>query len=228
MAFLEFGSAGRVEAVSELADLSVFLDFDGTVASGDSARVLLNAYAGDAWLPASDAFDRGEISSRECIVDHWSFLRPVPRDELLAAARAIPLDPGLDGLLGYLRHGGAEVTIVSDGFGFWAREVAAAHDVRILTNDVDWESRELLFPNEDRCCPCTSCGTCKQAPIRDAQGRGRWTVMVGDGTSDRKAAALADVVFAKDALADWCIAFETPFRPFTTLADVQAGIADIV
>ena len=214
--------------MSGLHDLSVFLDFDGTVTLEDSARALLTAYTGTAWLPASEALDRGEISSRECIVDHWSLLRDVPRNDLEAAARRVPLDPALDALVAYLREGGAEVAIVSDGFGFRAREVAAVHDLRVLTNDVDWATRELVFPHEDRCCACSSCGTCKQAPIRDAQARGRWTVMVGDGTSDRKAATLADVVFAKDALAEWCSLFGVAYRPFTTLADVRAGLEDII
>jgi 2-hydroxy-3-keto-5-methylthiopentenyl-1-phosphate phosphatase len=214
--------------MSGLHDLSVFLDFDGTVAAGDSSRVLLDTYGDGSWRELDAALQRGEISSRECIVDQWAKVRGVPQADLLATARAIPLDPGFESLLAYLRDGGAEVAIVSDGFGFWAREVAAAHDVRILTNDVDWAAGELVFPNEDRCCACSSCGTCKQAPIKDAQARGRWTVMVGDGATDRKAASLADVVFAKDALADWCRTFDVPYRPFVTLADVQAGIADIV
>ena len=92
-----------------------------------------------------------------------------------------------------------------------------------MTNAVDWELGRLEFPNEDRCCACSSCGTCKQAPIKDAGRRGRATVMVGDGTSDRKAALLADVVFAKGALARWCAANAVPFHPFETLAEVHAG-----
>ena len=86
----------------------------------------------------------------------------------------------------------------------------------------------LEFPNEDRCCACSSCGTCKQAPIKDARHRGRATVLVGDGTSDRKAALLADVVFAKGALASWCaangVALTSVRRPS---ADVHAALRDL-
>jgi len=112
--------------------------------------------------------------------------------------------------------------VVSDGFGFYVHDRLAHLDVPILTNAVDWSSGELEFPNLDRCCACSSCGTCKQAPIKDAQRRGLTTVMVGDGASDQKAALLADVLFAKDGLARWCDLAGVRYEPFATLADVRA------
>jgi 2-hydroxy-3-keto-5-methylthiopentenyl-1-phosphate phosphatase len=65
---------------------------------------------------------------------------------------------------------------------------------------------------------------CKQAPIKDARHAGRTTVLVGDGTSDRKAALLADVVFAKGRLAEWCELFDVPHHRFRTLADVDTAL----
>ena len=113
---------------------------------------------------------------------------------------------------------------MSDGFGFYVEEACAPHGVDVLTNAVDFTTRELLFPHEDRCCPCSTCGVCKQAPIKDAKYRGQTTVLVGDGASDRKAALLADVVFAKDSLAIWCVTFGVRALPFSTLEDVRQAL----
>jgi len=55
-------------------------------------------------------------------------------------------------------------------------------------------------------------------------------VLVGDGASDIKGAAVADIVFAKAALAEWCITQRVPFEYFTRLAEVHrmlASMADI-
>ena len=111
--------------------------------------------------------------------------------------------------------------MVSDGFGFYVHDACAPLGVDVLTNAVDFTTGELLFPHEDRCCPCSSCGVCKQAPIKDAQYRGQTTVLIGDGASDRKAALLADVVFAKGPLASWCAVFGVACTPFDTLGDVH-------
>ena len=116
------------------------------------------------------------------------------------------------------------VTVVSDGFGFYVRPVCAPLGLDVLTNDVDFTTGDLRFPHEDRCCPCASCGVCKQAPIKDAKYEGFTTALVGDGISDRKAAALADVVFAKGPLARWCRLAGVPVVEFDTLADVREAL----
>lgn len=208
----------------DLARTSVFLDFDGTVSIVDSGVHLLERFAGDEWRAIDAEYRRGGIGSRVCLLDEWDLLAGVDEAELRAASREVGIDPDAVGLVDDLRARGASVTIVSDGFGFYAREVAATLRVPILTNDVDWSTGRLLFPHEDRCCACSSCGVCKQAPIKDARHSGRTTVLVGDGASDVKAALLADVVFAKGHLADWCDRHDVACRRFDTLADVRADL----
>jgi HAD superfamily phosphoserine phosphatase-like hydrolase len=223
----EADTAGAIEPAPfggfELAAASVFLDFDGTITTGDVGVHLLERLGADGWRAIDAEYDAGEIGSRVCLLEEWDLL-PHDRERLRAVAAEVPLDPDLDGLVGDLLAAGAEVTVVSDGFGFYATERCAHLGVPVMTNAVDWELGRLEFPHEDRCCACSSCGTCKQAPIKDARRRGRATVMVGDGTSDRRAALLADVVFAKGALARWCAANAVLFHPFEALGEVRAAL----
>jgi 2-hydroxy-3-keto-5-methylthiopentenyl-1-phosphate phosphatase len=209
--------------VLDLTQTAVFLDFDGTISSVDTGVHVMERLATGAWRDVSEAYRRGEIGSRECLLDEWDLL---PKDEarLRAVAREVPLDPGAGALVDALRAAGAQVTIVSDGFGFPVDEVARELGVPVLSNEVAWPEGRLEFPHEDRCCACSSCGTCKQAPIKDARHRGLTAVLIGDGASDRKAALLADVVFAKGDLAAWCEATGVPHTHFTVLADVHAAL----
>jgi 2,3-diketo-5-methylthio-1-phosphopentane phosphatase len=205
----------------DLAATSVFLDFDGTISRTDVGVHLLERLGDPGWRAVDAEYAAGEIGSRVCLLDEWDLL-PHDPDLLRAVAAEVPLDPDLDRLVSGLRDAGAEVTIVSDGFGFYATERCADLGIPVLTNAVDWTRGRIEFPHEDRCCACSSCGTCKQAPIKDAGRRGRATVMVGDGTSDRKAALLADLVFAKGQLASWCALNGVAFSRFDGLADVAA------
>jgi len=208
----------------DLASTSVFLDFDGTMTIVDSGVQLLERLSDDdGWVAVDELYGAGAIGSRECLSREWELL---PHDEatLRAAVRDVEVDPDAEHLVDGLRAAGAEVTVVSDGFGFYAEEVANRLGVPVLTNAVDWATGTLEFPNLDRCCPCSSCGTCKQAPIKDARRRGRTTVFVGDGISDRKAALLTDVLFAKGLLAEWCELSDVDHVPFDTLADVYDAL----
>jgi len=207
----------------DLARTAVFVDFDGTITTVDSGVYALEQLAPGAWNGLSDAYARGEIGSRECLLDEWDLL---PHDEavLREVAREVPVDPGFAALVEGLRAVGARVTVVSDGFGYYATEVCDSVGVPVLTNAVDWSTGELQFPHEDRCCACSTCGVCKQAPIKDASYQGLTTVLIGDGTSDRKAALLADVVFAKGALQRWCALNDVRHVPFETLADVADAL----
>jgi 2-hydroxy-3-keto-5-methylthiopentenyl-1-phosphate phosphatase len=207
----------------DLSRTSVFLDFDGTISDRDVSLHVLERVAADGWWELHEQYERGEIGSRECTFDQWALVN-AGEDEVRRVAAEVPLDPGFEPLLDELRAHGAEVTIVSDGFGFYVHDLCGPYDVEILTNAVDFESAQLLFPHEDRCCPCSTCGVCKQAPIKDARHRGQTTVLVGDGASDRKAALLADVVFAKGSLASWCSTFGVQTLPFETLDDVRRAL----
>ena len=207
----------------DLTDTSVFLDWDGTITLLDTGVHLLDRLAPESWRDIEGEYKSGAIGSRECLSRQWDLL---PKDERLLrdVAREVALDDGFRPLVDGLRKEGAEVTIVSDGYGFYAEDVCRDAGLALLTNTVDFTTGVLDFPNLDACCACSSCGTCKQAPIREAARRGRTTIFVGDGMSDRKAALLADVLFAKANLADWCDDVGQPFRRFWNLGDVQRSL----
>jgi 2-hydroxy-3-keto-5-methylthiopentenyl-1-phosphate phosphatase len=210
----------------DLARAAVFLDFDGTVTLEDTGVYLLEQLAPDEWLQVEDDYVAGRIGSKECIRREWAMLPP-ERARVEATVAEVGIDPGFFPLVAYLRDRGAEVCILSDGFGFRAEEVAAEAGVAVITNAIEWMSWTVVFPNEATDCECAECGACKRAPIRKSRALGRTTVLVGDGASDVKGASVADVIFAKDDLAKWCESNGVAFEPFSSLADVQQRLEQL-
>ena len=210
----------------DLSEAAVFLDFDGTISTADTCVHLLERLAPPEWKLVEAQYLAGELGSRECLRAEWAMLRG-NETERRAVASEVTLDVGLDALVTALRSSGAEVMVVSDGYGFYLDDQIghlADAGVEIVTSAVDWETLELRFPNADEVCPCAACGTCKRRPIGEARARGLRTVLIGDGASDRRAAEVADMVFAKDGLARWCIASGVDFVPFTCLDDVRLAL----
>lgn len=218
----EPGTGGaRIDTLglSELSRASFFLDFDGTIAVEDTGVRLLEELAPPDWHEFERRYLAGRIGSRECMRSEWALL-PRDRPAIEAVVRGVALDEGFGHLVDYLRSHGAEITILSDGFGFRASEVGEEIGVRVLTNCIDWDNHAVAFSEIDPSCPCGECGTCKRAPILEAKSRGRLAVLIGDGTSDVKGAEVADVVFAKKELADRCDAMGIANRRFLKLAEV--------
>ncbi len=153
-------SAFARAAALDLSATAVFLDFDGTISTADVGVHLLERLGAPGWREVDAEYVAGEIGSRVCLLDEWDLL---PRDQglLRSVAAEVPLDPDTESLVAGLRAAGAEVSVVSDGFGFYATERLAHLGVPVVTNAVDWETGALEFPHEDRCCACSSCGTSK-------------------------------------------------------------------
>ncbi|MHB8513396.1 MAG: haloacid dehalogenase-like hydrolase [Actinomycetota bacterium] len=205
----------------DLGNASVFIDFDGTITRVDTGQYLLEQLGTPDWKHFDELFDAGAIGSRECLIAQFAML---PRDEALVRKTAfeVEIDPGFYALVMLLERFDAEITVVSDGFGLYIEE--RTWGVRTIANAPDLSRGTISFPNADPTCECAQCGCCKRTPIMQARSRGRFTIMIGDGTSDRHAARAADLVFAKDGLAQWCELNEIPFMHFNTLSDVAACI----
>ena len=113
--------AGMPPLDLDLSRTSVFLDFDGTVSTRDVGIHLLERAGSDGWWALHEEYERGEIGSRECMYDQWAL---VEGDEAHAARhrRRGAARSGLRaaGATTFVPRG-AEITVVSDGFGFYVR-----------------------------------------------------------------------------------------------------------
>ena len=208
----------------DLPSTTVFLDFDGTITQHDSCVHLLNRTAGDSWRAVEDLWRSGTIGSRECLQRQWDLIGTRDEQEIRRIVREVPLDPGFRPLIRALVSAGAEIVVLSDGYGFYAEEVCQPDGLTLISNRIDWPSWSLTFPGISASCDCPGCGTCKPAAIRAAKQAGRTTVLVGDGASDRGGAAVADRVFATADLAAWCLATGLDYHPFGSLADVMSAL----
>jgi 2,3-diketo-5-methylthio-1-phosphopentane phosphatase len=209
----------------------VFLDFDGTITLRDATDAILDAFADPEWLQIEDAWLSGQIGSRECLAAQMALVNAT-RDQVDRLLDDIGVDPGFAMLLGTCAARAAPVHIVSDGFDYCIGRILGREDLHLrerLTSSHIVSSS--LGPEGGRWRatfahpPCAhGCATCKPAAMERLSPTGAVTVFVGDGMSDRYAAACANVVFAKDKLAAFCDNASIPYTPYDTLAAVAEGI----
>jgi 2-hydroxy-3-keto-5-methylthiopentenyl-1-phosphate phosphatase len=211
---------------SHNTSVRVFVDFDGTISVGDTTDLILERFADPSWQAVEADWVAGRIGSRECLARQLDLIRATPQ-ALDAFARNSAIDPHFTDFAALCAVHGVPLTVVSDGLDRIATAMLARAglELPIVANHLEWLGADrwrLGFPHAREDCSATA-GHCKCATLAAEPGSLR--VMIGDGRSDFCAAAAADLVIAKGALAIYCGNNRIPFEPFTDFAGAAAVLA---
>jgi HAD superfamily phosphoserine phosphatase-like hydrolase len=184
----------------------------------------------DAWAPLEAAYLRGAIGSRTLLTEQARLLHG-DMTPIASIGDQEQLDPGFIPFVESLREQAVPIEVVSDGFGFFVRpslERMGLAELPVFTARTSFSAggADMTFPDGHPI--CRVCGTCKRERILVHQAAGRFVVFIGDGFSDLYAAGHADLVYAKDHLADLCIGQGWPYRPWTSFADIGAELDDLI
>lgn len=202
--------------------LHLFSDFDGTITDNDTLVFLsINLGGGPAMVQAiGRALKTNEMTLRDAIAAEMASLRcPFAEAETLLRAH-VKLDPHFAAFAAWCQTLELPLTVLSAGFqqtiDLFLPRTAFPH-LTVLANELE--------PDAERGWQChfrdeSADGHDKAVPLQAARARGKYTVFIGDGFSDRRAAEHADEVFAKHSLADFCQERGLPFHPYQTFADV--------
>lgn len=206
------------------------LDFDGTVAPVDiGARVIARFATGspEGSRALLERWMRGEVGHRELTEAECRRI-DATREEVLEFTRDFGLDPEFADFARAAFARGDQVMIVSEGLDVYIADLlerAGLSEIPWAANHARFEDRRLVptFPHARA--ECGSCGNCKGGHVRDFQSMGHRVIFVGDGFSDRCGARAADVVFARDALLEWCRTAGVPAHPFPGFAALAGSLA---
>ena len=211
----------------------LFIDFDGTISEVDVIDAILEKFADSRWLETENEWLAGKIGSRECLKRQFSFVKATPQ-ELFEFIDTLNIDEGFRSILELCRECDLSVHIVSDGFEEYihrmlgqyltdpfdlARVTVSANSLISLGKD-QWDT---VFPSFDASC-VDGCATCKPSVMELHNPFSAKTIFVGDGLSDRFAAQVANVVFAKSKLADHCYQNSISHSTFRNLEQVARSL----
>lgn len=203
--------------------IAILVDYDGTIATTDVADTILYRFIGERYRAHDAAYDAGLVGSRTLFESQVKLLPgdPAPVVEL---AEAQPHDPTFASFARRALEFGIPVEVVSDGFGFYIQAALrrlGAPPLPVISADTTFDGTRaaMTFPNGHP--DCFVCGTCKRQRVMAHQAAGRAVVFIGDGESDRYAAAYSDVIFAKRFLVDLCMREDWPFTPWHDFAELE-------
>ncbi len=201
-------------------------DFDGTISVLDVTDTLLQRFGKPGWQELEDAWERGEIGSRECMKGQVALL-DMNEAELRAHLDTIEIDPYFAGFVSTARAHGIKVQVVSDGIDYAIRHVLAKHglgDLEVIANrlvQTGERSWKLDSPWASAHCQRAS-GNCKCERLAEQQNLHGRVLYVGDSTSDFCVSHKADFVLAKYKLIAHCEQHGITHAPFETFEQATA------
>ncbi len=212
--------------------LRMFIDFDGTLVEPNVAILLVGEFCPDGKRLAEEVdqlLHTGQITLREA----WRRQVEMLRAEQIPAmvdwsVKNIPFRAGARELLDLLRRHQVPTSVVSGGLDFYIDPIlkAAGIDLPVYCDGVETRDGGVLEVVHPHGHPtCRLCGICKAQVVRNhAPAAGLRTVFAGDGSTDRYAAEVADIVFARRRLKLYCDRASIPYFPFETFEPVTAQL----
>lgn len=212
-------------------NLRFFIDFDGTVTTQDAVDLVLERFAADEWKEIEEEWTKGKIGSRECLMRQMALVSAT-QAEMLDLAASIQADPGFVSFLRTLKSLSVPAVIVSDGFDVIIQAVLrrVLHEEPALLKTLPVYSNRLTWVNDRKVKPffltssnvCVhGCANCKVRVMEKIKSDKDHVVFVGDGLSDRFAAAESSTVFTKKSLLQFCQEQKIPHKAYEGFRDIE-------
>jgi len=195
------------------------------------AVVLVERFAEDGARVAHEVDEqlhRGEITLRQAWERQAALL---PWSQVPAMTefvrQEVPLRVGARELIDLATSRSVPIVILSGGLDFYIRAVLerAGYDLPFFSDTAEPGADGRLrvsHPHGHR--ECRQCGICKAQVLGHLLPDAARTIFVGDGSTDRFAAEVADVVFARRRLLSYCRQRGIPCIPFEDFRPVTAQL----
>jgi 2,3-diketo-5-methylthio-1-phosphopentane phosphatase len=202
--------------------LAVLCDFDGTISPYDILDILYDKFAGQECQELTKKWDQGEISTPAEIQGCFASMRAT-RTEMESALDPVQLVPGFSDFVRFCHERGHAFAILSDGLRWYIDYILKRHgiaDVTVYANDVEFAPNGMLIHSPWYHHDTPLRGTSKPAIIQKYHAEGFTVIFIGDGPTDVEAVEVADIVFAKGRLVEYCRTKGIPFTEFDHFSDV--------
>jgi 2-hydroxy-3-keto-5-methylthiopentenyl-1-phosphate phosphatase len=209
------------------APFRVLLDFDGTLVEPNVAIVLVGRFCPDGDRVAREVDEdlhSGRITLRQAWARQVALLPPDQMDEMIRfVVKEIPMRRGASDLLGLLHRWKVPTTIVSGGLDFYIHPILEREGIHLpVLSDTAERGPDgalrVLHPYGHP--TCRLCGICKAEITRPGPDSGPRSVFIGDGSTDKFAAEVTDIIFARRRLREYCERVGLPHYAFEDFSPV--------
>lgn len=193
--------------------------------------MLLNAYGGQKWPLYVEQICREELSEKEALPLIMSDLKISLEEAVAFLLSEVDFDPGFSDFVHWCEEQGFPVVIFSGGFEELIRPLLRREGygkLPVRANSVEVVDGHWSVRSHQGFRICDRQNHCKCGSVKSSGPSSDLIVYVGDGHTDRCPVQIADIVFAKAFLQNYCERRQLSFYPYESFADVQDRLSQVL
>lgn len=202
----------------------VISDFDGTITERDSLVDMLNKYASPDWHKIKHLVNLGRMGTRIGLKKEFDLCRISRKEFVDFLVNNVKIDGTFKNFLEFCKKNKFRFIVVSGGFTLNVKTLFNKYrikNIKYYANIVTFKGKKvnLKFPYRDK--SCKTCSLCKAPYIKEYKRKGYFAIYIGDSVTDRCPARVADLVFAKHNLEEYCKAKGIAYVPYDTFGQIK-------
>jgi len=204
--------------------LKIFTDFDGTITKIDSLNMVLDEFAVSDWRSIEDKVTSHELSEKEALQAEFDLVNVPLDDAIQFLEKNVKIDPTFKSFAEWCKIKEIELIVLSGGFNEFINTIFkkfGINNLKIYSNSLKIENNKWQVIQSDLPKIKDLCNHCKTNHIIESQRKGYKVVYIGDGNTDRCPAETADIVFAKDSLAEYLDMKKKKYFKYQDFSDIQ-------
>ena len=214
----------KKNTLSPAPKIKIFTDFDGTITEIDSLNMVLDEFAVSDWRPIEDKVTSHEISEKEALQAEFDLVNTSLNDAIEFLNKNAIIDPTFKKFAEWCKSNSIELIVLSGGFREFIHPIfnkfginnLEIHSNSLNVNNNSWKVVQSELPKINYLC-----NHCKTNHLVEARRQGFKTVYIGDGNTDRCPAENADIIFAKNSLADYLRNKNKKFYEYQNFNEIQ-------
>ena len=211
--------------------LKIFTDFDGTITKIDSLNMVLDEFAISDWHSIENRVTAHELSEKEALQAEFDLVKIPLQKAIDFLVKNAAIDSTFRPFVKWCKSNKIELIVLSGGFKEFIDSIfnkGRINGLDVFSNSLyvnknSWQVVQSELPKINNLC-----NHCKTNHLVESQKNGYKVVYIGDGNTDRCPAETADIIFAKESLADYLRSKNKDFFEYQNFNDIQNILERII
>ena len=213
-------------------DITIFTDFDGTITKVDTLNIVLDRFASKPWRPIEDLVSKKKLPENKALQAEFDLVNASFEEVINYLNQRVQIDPYFIQFAEWCNGNKIPLIILSGGFReiieFTFEKFNIKNNMEIRSNNIKVQGNRWTVIPSDSPRINKLCNHCKTYHLAQVKNKGKKTVFIGDGNTDRCPAESADIIFAKNDLAGYLTTIKMDFYYYENFSDILKILTGLI